>query len=138
MNFILDASITLAWCFSDESTPETTLLLEQLDHASAFVPEIWTLEIGNILISAERRKRITYAKITEFLTLLQDLNIKIDNETSTRGFREMLLLAHSEHLTTYDAAYLELAMRLGLPLATKDMQLANAAKKIGVKLMLNS
>jgi predicted nucleic acid-binding protein len=138
MNFILDASITLAWCFSDESTPTTTVLLEQLDHATAYVPELWPLEIGNILISAERRKRISYAKITEFLTLLQHLNIKIDNETSMRGFREILSLAHSEHLTTYDAAYLELAMRLGFPLATKDLQLVKAAKKLGVELIVVS
>jgi predicted nucleic acid-binding protein len=135
MSFILDASITLSWCFSDEATPETMHLLDQLNQESAFVPELWTLEIGNILISAERHKRITYAKITEFLTLLQHLNIKTDNETSIRGFREIISLAHSEKLTTYDAAYLELAMRLGLPLATKDIQLAKAAKRIGVKLI---
>ncbi|MBV8803256.1 MAG: type II toxin-antitoxin system VapC family toxin [Gammaproteobacteria bacterium] len=138
MNFVLDASIALSWCFSDEATQETTLLLERLSQESAFVPELWTLEVGNILISAERRQRITYAKITEFITLLQQINIKIDNETSMRGFREILPLAHSENLTTYDAAYLELAMRLGLPLATKDKQLAKAAKKIGVLLLLDA
>lgn len=135
MSFVLDASVTLAWCFIDESTPETTLLLEHLAKESAFVPELWTLEVGNILISAEKRKRISYAKITEFLTLLQNLNIKTDYETSARGFREIISVAHSEKLTTYDAAYLELAMRLGLPLATKDIQLAKTAKKIGIKLM---
>lgn len=138
MSFILDASIALAWCFADEATEETTVLLERLNQESAFVPELWTLEMGNILISAERRKRISYAKITEFLTLLQHLNIKVDNETSIRGFREILSLAHSENLTTYDAAYLELAMRLGLPLATKDIQLAKAAKRSGVELVMNS
>jgi predicted nucleic acid-binding protein len=135
MSYVLDASITLSWCFSDEATPETITLLEQLESETAFVPERWSLEVGNILISAERRKRISYANITEFISLLQNLNIKTDYETSSRGFREIISLSHSEKLTTYDAAYLELAMRLGLPLATKDVQLAKVAKKMGIKLM---
>lgn len=135
MSFILDASITVAWCFSDEATPNTMRLLESLTTESAFVPELWALEIGNILIHAERRKCITYAKINEFISLLQNLNIKTDYETSLRGLREILSLAHSEKLTTYDAAYLELAMRLGLPLATKDTELAKAAERLGVLLI---
>lgn len=135
MNYVLDASVTLGWCFEDEATPGTTLLLDKLDKFTAFVPEIWSLEIGNILISAERKKRITYAKITEFLSFLHNLNIQTDLETSARGFREIISLAHSEKLTTYDAAYLELSMRLGLPLATKDNDLAKAAKKIGIQVL---
>lgn len=135
MNFVLDASIALAWCFSDEATPTTHRLLESLETETAFVPELWPLELGNILISAVRRKRITYAKITEFLTLLQNINIQIDNETSAKAFHEILSLAHSENLTTYDAAYLELAMRLGLPLATKDTQLSKAAIQLGVEII---
>lgn len=135
MSFVLDASIALAWCFSDEATPATISLLERLESESAFVPELWSLEVANILIAAERRKRISYAKMTEFLSLLENLNIQVDNETSLRGFREILFLAHSEGLTTYDAAYLELAMRLGIPLATKDTQLHNVAKHLGVKII---
>lgn len=135
MSFVLDASVTLSWCFSDETTSGTLSLLEKLEIESAFVPELWTLEVGNILINAERRKRISYAKISEFITLLQNLNIKTDYETSIRGFREILSLAHAEKLTTYDAAYLELAMRMGLPLATKDTDLAKIAKRMGVKVI---
>ena len=133
MTFVLDASIALAWCFSDESTPLTNGLLDNLETASAIVPELWSLEVSNILVTAERRKRISYARIIEFLALIENLNIKVDKETSARGFREILSLAHAEGLTSYDAAYLELAMRLGVPLATKDIQLLKAAKKLGVK-----
>ena len=135
MSFVLDASVTLAWCFHDERTAETAALLEQLETEQAFVPGLWTLEIGNILLSACRRKRITYASATEFLGVLKDLNIQIDDATAGYGFHDIFLLAHSEKLTTYDAAYLELAMRLGLPLATKDVQLSEAALRIGVKVL---
>lgn len=135
MSFVLDASITLAWCFADEATPLTIGLLEKLESEQAHVPELWPLEVGNILINAQRRNRIVYAKVAEFLSLLENLNIQIDKETSLRSFHEILSLAHSEKLTTYDAAYLELAMRLGLPLATKDNQLSKAAEKLGVKVI---
>lgn len=135
MNFVLDASITLAWCFSDEATASTIALLERLEFESAIVPELWPLEVGNILITAEKRKRISYADIKEFLALLENLNIEIDNQIGSRGFRDIISLAHSEKLTTYDAAYLELAMRYGLPLATKDTALIHVAKRVGVKII---
>lgn len=135
MNFVLDASITLAWCFADQATPETTRLLERLESESAIVPGLWTLEVGNILIAAEKRKRISYANIKEFLALLENLDIEIDSETGSRGLHDIIFLAHSEKLTTYDAAYLDLAMRYGLPLATKDTALIHAAKRVGVKII---
>ena len=135
MNFVLDASVTLAWCFKDEQTPLTDALLDRLETEQAFVPGLWTLEIGNILLSACRRKRITYAMATEFLSLLGALDIQIDDATANYGFHDIFLLAHSEKLTTYDAAYLELAMRLGLPLATRDIQLSEAALRVGVKVI---
>lgn len=133
MSFVLDASIALSWCFSDESTPETVSLLEKLETEEAFVPAIWSLEVGNILISAEKRKRISYAKINEFVDLLHNLPIKVDPNTHAQAFQKILSLAYSEKLMTYDAAYLELAMRLGIPLATKDRQLYEAALSMGVK-----
>lgn len=135
MGFILDASITLSWCLSDEQTPATNALLERLETEEAIVPALWSLEIGNILVSAQRKQRITYAKIIEFLSLLEPLNIRVDEETAARGFHEILSLSYSESLTTYDAAYLELAMRHGLPLATKDMQLSAVAKRLGVEVI---
>ena len=135
MNFVLDASITLAWCFKDEETPLTVTLLVRVQTERAFVPALWTLEIGNILLSACKRQRISYARATEFLNLLDDLAIQIDENTATHGLRDTFLLAYSEQLTTYDAAYLELAMRLGLPLATKDIQLSKAALRVGVRVL---
>jgi predicted nucleic acid-binding protein len=137
MGFVLDASISLAWCFSDEASQFSSDLLIRLESEKAFVPVLWTLEMGNILIVAERKKRISFAKIAEFLTLLEDLDIQIDHETSSRGFREILSLAHSEKLTTYDASYLELAMRMGVPLATKDSKLREAAERLGVITLYN-
>lgn len=135
MSFVLDASVALAWCFSDEETPQSISLLEKLEAEKAFVPSIWPLEISNILVSAERRKRISFAKITQFLELIQNLPIKIDNETCSRAFHETFSLAYTKQLTTYDASYLELAMRLGMPLATKDIQLLKVAKNLGVKVI---
>ena len=135
MNFVLDASVTLAWCFNDERSVSTDALLEKLETVKAFVPGLWTLEIGNILLSASRRKRITYACATEFLNLLSNLDIQIDDATPANGFHDIFMLAHAEQLTTYDAAYLELAMRLGLPLATRDNQLAGAAIRVGVSVI---
>lgn len=135
MSFVLDASIALAWCFSDEATPLTTALLKKIESEKAYVPQLWTLEMGNILVTAERKKRISFAKIVEFLSILEELDIQVDHETSLRGFHEIMSLAHSEKLTTYDAAYLELAMRLGLPIATKDSALKEAAKRLGVVIL---
>jgi len=135
MGFVLDASVTLSWCFADESSAKTNAILEKLATETAIVPSLWHLEIGNILIGAERKHRITYAKLSEFLALLSQLNIKVDHEASTHGFHDILSLAHAEKITTYDAAYLELAMRQGLPLASKDKLLRKVATQLGVKLL---
>jgi predicted nucleic acid-binding protein len=131
-DFVLDASIALAWCFYDEATNTTNTLLESLGEVQAFVPSLWPLEIGNILIHAERRHRITRAEISTFLALIAPLPIIIDAETSTHAFHNTLSLAQKTSLTTYDAAYIELAMRKGLPLATKDKQLHKIAKMLGI------
>jgi predicted nucleic acid-binding protein len=135
MNFILDASITLAWCFEDEKTVNTTKLLDSLVDATAYVPAIWSLEVGNILVGAIKRKRISYAAVIQFLEQLNNLNIHIDNETASKGFHDILGLAYSEGLTTYDASYLELAMRKGLALASKDVQLCTVASRLGIPII---
>jgi predicted nucleic acid-binding protein len=130
--YVLDASVAVAWCFDDESTPAAWALLDRLRTESGLVPPLWALEVGNILLGAERRKRIAPARTAEFLGLLGDLDIRVDPEPPGLAFRDVLPLARSQGLTTYDAAYLELAMRTGLPLATKDQALARAAKKLAV------
>ncbi len=135
MGFVLDASIALSWCFADETTPRTTVLLERLEQETARVPAIWPLEISNILLSAQRRKRISYAEMIQFLDMFKSINIQIDLETMDKSFNEIVSLAYRERLTTYDAAYLELALRSSLPLATKDKQLQDAAQRLGVQLI---
>ena len=131
--FVLDASVAVAWCFDDESTPKAWALLDRLHIAPAHVPALWALEIGNILLGAEKRQRITQARTVEFLGILGDLDIRVDPELPGRAFRDVLPLAREQRLTTYDATYLELAMRLGLPLATKDKALARAAAALRIK-----
>ncbi len=130
--FVLDASATMAWCFDDESTPAAWALLDRLRTAPAHVPALWALEIGNILLGAERRRRITQARVAEFLGILAELNILVDPDKPGHAFRDLMPLAREQHLTTYDASYLELAMRLGLPLATKDTALIRVATALHV------
>ena len=131
--FVLDASVTVAWCFDDESTPAAWALLDRLRTTPGHVPALWELEIGNILLGAERRRRITQARAVLFLGILGELDIRVDPDLPGRPFRDVLPIARAQRLTTYDATYLELAMRLGLPLATKDAALVRAAHAVRVK-----
>jgi predicted nucleic acid-binding protein len=133
--FVLDCSIAIAWCFEDEATPETDALLDRLRDEGAAVPALWSLEVGNALLQAERHGRLSTAKVAAFVNLLAGLPIAIDGDTATRALREVLALARAEGLTTYDASYLELAGRRALPLATKDQTLHRAAQRVGVPLL---
>jgi len=134
-DFVLDASVTVAWCFGDEASEGTRALLRRLDRDQAVVPAIWPLEIANILAVAERRKRIAAADAAQFVSLLETLNIRIDAAAPERGLREILALARAEALSSYDAAYLDLALREGLDLATRDQPLRQAAGRLGVGLV---
>ncbi|HYZ26362.1 MAG TPA: type II toxin-antitoxin system VapC family toxin [Geminicoccaceae bacterium] len=133
--FVLDASIALAWCFADEATPATDALLDRLADEEAAAPALWRLEVANALSMAESRGRLSVAGLTRSVSLLQRLAVAIDPEGSDRALRELLDLARSERLTVYDAAYLELALRLGLPLASKDASLRTAAAGLGLALL---
>ena len=132
---VIDASVALAWCFKDERTAVTAELLERVQTDVAAVPILWHLEIANVLALAERRGRITSAESAELIALLETLEIAVDEETPSRAFGRVLDLARSERLTAYDAAYLDLAMRLGAPLASKDRDLCDAAERVGVKVL---
>ncbi|MCP9793374.1 type II toxin-antitoxin system VapC family toxin [Vulcanococcus limneticus Candia 3F8] len=134
-DFVLDASLSCAWCFGDEASAEVWALLARLQGAQAQVPSLWLWEIGNVLVQAERKGRITPAAIRIFLGLLETLPIHIDQATSATAWHDTQALARSHRLTTYDAAYLELALRLGLPLASRDQALNAAASKEGVPLL---
>ena len=133
--FVLDASIALAWCFADEATPATDALLDRLADEEAVAPALWRIEVANALAMAERRGRLSVAGLTRSVGLLQRLAVALDPEGSERAFRELLELARSERLTVYDAAYLELALRLGLPLASKDARLRTAAAGLGLPVL---
>ncbi len=130
--FVLDCSVAVTWLIDEEATPQTDALLDRLREGRAFVPGLWRLELGNVLAQAERRNRIAPSRIPAHLRLLDQLPIVTDPETDERAFREILTLARSESLTTYDASYLELAMRLGLDLATRDRALIRAARRVQV------
>ncbi len=131
--FVLDCSIVVAWLFDDEASPETDALLDRLKNDGALVPGLWRLELGNVLAHAERRNRIAAAQIAAYLDLLNRLPIVTDTETESRALREILTLARTENLTTYDAAYLELAMRRRAELATRDKAPIQAAARVGVE-----
>jgi predicted nucleic acid-binding protein len=129
---VVDSSIALTWCFEDEASPETDRLFERVRDDGAVVPGLWHLEVANVLLQAERRGRIGRADVARRLMLISDLPIATDQETTPRAWREILSLARAENLTAYDAAYLELAERRGLPLMTRDKELGAAAKRLGV------
>lgn len=132
---VIDTSIALSWCFEDEASPETDELFERVRDEGAIVPGLWHLELGNVLLQAERRGRITPKDAGVRLDLIAELPIVIDQETTARAWREILTMARADRLTTYDATYLELAVRRGLPLLTKDGELVRAAKRIGVQVL---
>jgi predicted nucleic acid-binding protein len=133
---VLDASVTLAWCFPEESTAYTEGVLDLLaTGGEATTPAIWPFEVANALLVAERRKRITTAQVTSVLQRIASLPISVEPIQVDRAFGQVLSAAREEKLTAYDAAYLELAMREGLPLATLDDQLRQGTRSAGVTLL---
>ncbi len=132
--FILDCSMTMAWCFADESTSRTTAVMAALEDQEAVVPIHWPLEVANVLTIAERRKRIAEANSARFIDILNRLPIVVDEQTSKKAFGEVLSLARAWRLSAYDAAYLELAMREACPLASLDASLNKAATGLGIVL----
>ena len=134
--FVLDASITMAWCFEDESSAYADAVLDSLVDVTALAPAIWPLEISNVLAVAERRKRIDKAGSIRFISLLMQLPVIVGPESPQRVFAEILALAREHDLSTYDASYLDLAMRYGVALATQDGRLQKAARQACVQLYL--
>jgi predicted nucleic acid-binding protein len=131
---VIDSSIALAWCFLDEKDAYSQSVLGTLASSPAFVPDLWHLEVANALVVGERRKRSTQAETVAWMSFLAALPIIVDEETKRHAFGDTTHLARSHNLSVYDAAYLELAMRRGLPLATLDAKLKAAAKAVGVLL----
>jgi predicted nucleic acid-binding protein len=129
---VVDNSVSLSWCLGDESDAYAAGVLQALATNAARVPCLWPYEVANGLWMSERRGRITAAEISRALADLAALPIIVDAVGHTRALTEVLALSRREGLTAYDAAYLELAMREGLPLATLDQQLREAAARLGV------
>ena len=135
MAMVIDASVTLAWVFVDEWSEFTDALLGQLPQTRAVVPLIWLLEIANALTVAERRRRIARADSDRFIAELLGLPIEVDDGSLAPAFGTVLALARQTGLSVYDASYLELAQRRGLPLATQDRRLAAAAAQLEIPLV---
>ena len=133
--FVLDCSVAMTWLFQDEATPDTAKILRRLDAEAALVPAWLFLELANVMVVAERKGRITQRQTTEFVTELSKLNLDVDSESPQRAFEHLLPLCRAHELTSYDAMYLDLAVRRQLPLATLDRSLRKAAQKLGVKLL---
>ena len=133
---VIDNSVVMSWFFNDEAGPYTEGVLESLSSHMCIVPSIWPLEVANVLLVGQRRGRCSEADAGRFVTLLEALPLSIDGRTSERALHEVYQLAREYSLTSYDAAYLELAMREGIPLATQDKQLRNAASNAGVRIFI--
>jgi predicted nucleic acid-binding protein len=129
---VLDCSIAVAWCFEDEADPAIDALLDGLRTEGAVVPALWPLEVTNVLLQAERRGRIAMAAVDGRLAAFATLPITVDSVSWPQHGGTVLELARLHGLTTYDAAYLELAMRRCLPLATKDKALEQACRAVGI------
>lgn len=135
MRFVLDCSVTMGWCFEDEADEYAEAVLERLAGGTGLVPALWPLEVANVLLGAERRRRVTEAHAARFLELLGQLPIAVADGPEITRMGALLALGRAHGLSAYDAAYLDLALREAVPLATRDAALAAAARKVGVALL---
>jgi predicted nucleic acid-binding protein len=134
-SFVVDASVALTWLFQDQATAATIRLLRRLESDAVVVPALWYLEITNVLAIAERNGRVTVEQIDEFASLLGAAQIDVDNESHLAALTDILGICRKFGLSSYDASYLDLAVRRKLPLASLDEPLRKAAKRLGVKLL---
>ena len=130
--FVLDGSVTLAWLFLDEHDTYADAIIAKLPNLEMIVPRLWHLEVANVLLVGERLKRRSQADTTQWLSYLAELPIIVDDSTEARAWSDTVGLARQHALTEYDAAYLELAIRQGIPIATLDIPLKSAAQALGV------
>jgi predicted nucleic acid-binding protein len=136
VTFVLDNSVAMRWFFGDGKPQELAYagkVLDAMTVASALVPVTWGLEVSNVLARAEAKGLVTEARSEAFLELLQGIDIEVDAATFSHVLSDTLQLARRYRLSAYDASYLELALRQGLPLSTLDEDLQRAAKRAGVK-----
>jgi len=131
---VVDASVAASWCFEDETSPFTESVLDHVTQNGARVPALWLFEMSNVLAVAERRGRIDVEQVTRFQEALLALPVLIDRVEERALVPALIRIARAHSLTAHDASYLELAMRSGLPLATRDGALRAAAERVGVTL----
>ena len=130
--FVVDNSVVMSWCFKDETNQYADAVLDKLSEAKAIVPSIWPLEVVNVLLVAERSKRLQQADSVRFITLLLQLPIEVEHEWPEKMMTELLALGRAKNLSSYDASYLDLAMRKDCPIATLDKRIRDAAKDVSV------
>jgi len=140
MRFVLDNSVAMRWLFGDGSTSDQAyadhvLQVLQDEGNAAVVPGIWPLEVGNVMVRAEARQLLSEARSAEFLGTVQEMAIEVDSRTASHALADTLQLARRFKLSSYDAAYLELALRQGLGLATLDADLRRATAQAGAPLV---
>lgn len=136
MSFVLDNSVTMRWFFGDGKPQELAYagkVLDAMKETNALVPVTWGLEVANVIARAEAKALVTEARSGVFIEMLEGVDIEVDTATFSHALSGILQLARRYKLSAYDASYLELALRLGIPLATLDEDLQKAAKKAGVK-----
>jgi predicted nucleic acid-binding protein len=133
MTFVLDASVTLSWCFADEATPRSLEIRSRLTMERAIVPPLWPYEVANALTVAARRRRLTHE--TAAAMVQQIVSLPIDMADVVRDPTGLMQLAHEHDLSVYDAAYLQLAVTSDVPLATFDDRLVSAAQAAGVRVI---
>ena len=137
--FVLDNSVAMRWLLESGKVSDQTYaekVLKSLSSKDVLVPNLWHLEATNVLLGAERRAEISLGEIEGFISQLENLPIQVDSLTAHQSFSRILALGRAYHLSSYDAAYLELAIREGIPLATLDRNLMKAAKKSDVEIYL--
>jgi predicted nucleic acid-binding protein len=135
VSFVVDNSVALAWCFEDEHTRPIMDLLDRVAESGAVAPSLWPLEALNGLLMAERRKRLDGKRRQRLAGFLRGLPVTLDTETADQAWTATARLAERYRLTLYDAAYLELAQRRKLPLATLDKDLIRTGKTLGMTLL---
>jgi predicted nucleic acid-binding protein len=131
---VVDASVALAWCFPDEASDYADSVLLALEHQTVFVPAIWPVEVTNALLVGERRKRIRPTDVRRFVELIKGINIYEDVQPVADAVSNILPLARDYSLSAYDAAYLDVAVRREIPLATLDGDLQKAARLAGIEI----
>ncbi len=134
--FVLDCSVALAWCLSDEQSDYADKALDLLIEQQAIVPPLWHLEVTNVLLMAKRKNRLNEDKIPLILQTLADLNISTDKRHLDITDQDFVDFANKYQLTSYDASYLHLAKREQIPLATLDKKMQQVADKLGIFLSL--